>query len=118
MTASLSDILTTQKNGVIALNNISASNLRGQGTQTSATVTASTLVISGSGYLVNYAVVVAGSATGTINNASTTALAAAGNVLCATPATVGVYQTGQFFNAGLVIVPGTGQSINVTYSPG
>jgi hypothetical protein len=118
MTVSLSDLLTTQKNGVIAVNTVAVSNLRGQGTRTSATFTTPTLIFAGSGYLVNYAVLVAGSASGTINNASTTASVAAGNALCATPATVGVYQTGQFFSNGLVIVPGTGQSINVTYSPG
>jgi hypothetical protein len=118
MAVSLSDILTTQKNGVVALNNISASNLRGQGTQTSATVTSPTLIMVGRGYSVNFAVVVAGSTVGTINNAATIALAGAANALCATPAVVGVYQTGQFFNSGLVIIPGTGQSINVTYSPG
>jgi hypothetical protein len=116
--ASLDDILTTQKNGVVALNNLSQSTLRGLGTQTSATVTSSTLVVNGPGYLVNYSVLVAGSSAGTINNAVSTATAAAGNALCVVPATVGVVKTGQLFTSGLVIVPGTGQSINVTYSPG
>jgi hypothetical protein len=116
--ASLDDILTTQKNGVVAINNLSRSNLRGQGTQTSATVTTSTFLVSGSGYVVNFAVVVAGSSAGTINNANATGSTAASNVLCTIPTTVGVYQTGQAFTSGLVIVPGTGQSINVTYYVG
>jgi len=118
MTASLSDLLTTQKNGVIALNNLSQSTLRGLGTQTSATVTVPTLIVTGAGYLVNFSVLVAGSGAGTINNASSTTTAAAANALCAIPATVGIVKTGQLFTSGLVIVPGTGQSINVTYSPG
>jgi hypothetical protein len=118
MPASLDDILTAQKNGVVAINNVAKSTQRVSGTQTSSTVTTSTLVVAGSGYLVNFAVLVAGSAAGTINNAATTALAAAGNALCATPATVGVYSAGQVFTNGLVIVPGTGQSINITYSVG
>jgi hypothetical protein len=118
MSANIGDILTTQKNGVVALNNLSQSTLRGMGTQTSVTVTASTLVFNGAGYLVNFSVVVAGTGVGTINNASSTANAAASNALCATPTVVGVFKAGQVFSNGLVIIPGTGQSINVTYSPG
>lgn len=118
MPASLDDILTAQKNGVVAINNVARTTQRGQGTQTSATVTATTLVATGPGYLVNFAVLVAGSSAGTINNANATGSAAAANALCATPATVGIYSAGQLFTNGLVIVPGTGQSINVTYSAG
>jgi hypothetical protein len=66
---------------------------------------------------VNFAVVVAGSAAGTIYNASATS-PAANTALCAVPTTVGVVKTGQVFTVGLVVSPGTGQSINVTYSPG
>lgn len=118
MSASLTDILTTQKNGVVAINNLAQATTRGLGTQTSITVTTATLIYSGTGYFVSFAVVVAGSGAGTINNANTAATAAASNALCATPATVGVFKTGQVFSNGLVVVPGSGQSINVTYSPG
>ncbi len=116
--ASLDDILTTQKNGVVAINNLAKNTIRGQGTQTSATVTASTLVVSGPGYLVNFSIIIAGSGAGTINNSSATGLTAAANVLCTTPATIGTYSAGKVFTNGLVIVPGTGQSVNVTYSVG
>ena len=116
--ASLDDILTTQKNGVIAINNLSQGTLRGLGAQTSATLTAATLIYVGKGYLVNFSVVVAGSAAGTISNAGTIASVAAANALCAIPATVGVVKLGQVFSTGLVVTPGTGQSVNVTYSPG
>jgi secreted trypsin-like serine protease len=118
MSANLGDILTAQKNGVIALNNIGQVNLRSLGTQTSSTVTSSTLVITGSGYLVNFSVVVAGTTAGTIYNTSSTSSTSASNALCAIPATIGITKVGQVFTNGLVIVPGTGQSINVTYSPG
>jgi hypothetical protein len=118
MAASLDDILTTQKNGVVAINLYSSAILRGQGSSTSATVTGATLVIAGRGYLVNYSVVVAGSAAGGIYNASSTGATAAANQLCATSTTVGIYPVGQVFTNGLVIEPGTGQSINVTYSLG
>jgi hypothetical protein len=116
--ANLDDILTAQKNGVVNLSNIQQSNLRAQGTATSATVTGTTIVVNGRGYLSRFAVTVAGSAAGTINNASSTVSPAASNVLCAVPTTVGIVEAGMVFTNGLTIVPGTGQSINVTYYVG
>lgn len=92
--------------------------LNGTNAKTSNTVTTATLIYAGSGTLVNFAVTVAGSAAGTVNNSATTAGAAAGNVICATPATVGVIPVGSRFTNGLVVSPGTGQSVNVTYIPG
>lgn len=115
--ASLDDILTTQKNGVVAINNLSIKNQRILGTTTSQTVTSETVIFSGKGYLVNYSVVVAGSAAGKISNSNAGSPSAA-LALCAVPTTVGVYKIGQVFTTGLVVTPGTGQSINVTYSPG
>ena len=116
MPASLDDLLTTQKNGVVGVNGLNQTMRRAQGSNTSATVTAQTLVITGKGYLVNFSVVAAGTTAGTINNAGTTALAGAANALCATPTTIGVYPCGLVFTTGLVITPGTGQSINITYT--
>ena len=118
MSASLTDILTTQKNGVVAVNNLSQATIRGLGTQTSVTVTAATLIHTGPGYLVNFAVVVAGSTAGTINNANAIASVSAANTLCAVSNTVGIVSAGQVFSTGLVVTPGAGQSINVTYSVG
>ena len=93
----------------------------GTNAKTSVVITAAagaTLIYAGSGTLVNFAVTVAGSAAGTINNSATVAGAASGNVLCATPATVGIVAVGSRFTNGLVVSPGTGQSVNVTYIPG
>ena len=116
--ASLSDILTTQKNGVVALNNVFQALSTLNPTDTSATVTASTLVLTGRGRLISFAVVVAGSANGFIYNAGTPGGGAAATALVATPNTVGVYPANMVFTNGLVIAPGTGQSVNVTYSRG
>lgn len=117
--ASLDDILTTQKNGVVALNNLfQATNVLNP-TATSATVTASTLVIAGKGRLISFSVVVAGSASGLIHNAGApTGATSAANALVATPTTIGVYPVNMMFTDGLLIAPGTGQSINITYSQG
>jgi hypothetical protein len=117
MSASLSDILTTQKNGVVGVNGIAQATLRALGSITSTTVTSETVIYIGSGYLVNFSVLVAGSTAGKISNASA-ASPAASAALCVVPATVGVVKTGQVFTAGIVVTPGTGQSVNVTYSPG
>ena len=121
--ANLDDILTTQKNGVVAINNVStsianvAASLGGSSTGvTSATVATTTLVVAGSGRLIGVSIIVAGSATGFIHNAATTGAASVANSIVATPVTVGFYPVTQYFTNGLVIVPGTGQSVNVTYS--
>jgi len=116
--ASLSDILTAQKNGVVAINNVALTNQRGLGTATSVTVTSSTLLFTGKGYLVNVSVVVAGSTAGLIYDSNSTSTTPANRAMAAAPATLGVYKLGQIFNNGLVVVPGTGQSLNVTFSPG
>lgn len=114
--ASLDDVITVQKNAVIGVNGLTQTIRRSQGSNTSLTVSSQTLVVTGTGYLVSFSVTVAGTTNGTVNNAQTTALAAAGNALCAAPNTVGVYACGLVFTSGLVITPGTGQSLNVTYS--
>lgn len=116
--ASLDDILTTQKNGVVALNNVFQALAVLNPTATSATVTSSTLILAGKGRLLSFSVVVAGSANGTIYNAGTPTGGAAANALVATPTTLGVYPVNMIFTDGLVVAPGTGQSINVTYSQG
>jgi len=116
--ASLDDILTTQKNGVVAINGYTNALLRGQGYYTSATVTGATLVVPGRGYLVSWTVVVAGTGSGMIYNYSAASGYSAANALCPTGTTLGVQPAGLVFTNGLVIVPGTGQSINVTYSLG
>jgi len=116
--ASLDDIATIQKNGVIGVNTLNLTLNRIYGTTTSLTVTGPTLVITGLGRLVNVSVLVAGTTTGTINNAASTAAATASNAIRIVPITAGVHDANQLFTNGLVIVPGTGQSLNVTYSIG
>lgn len=190
--ATLDDILTTQKNGVIGINNISKINGYLGGQITSATIPYSagtTSIYSGAGRLVNYVVTVpgttisvtgaswsAGTATishsgttfsvgavvtltgispagyngtyaitgassgqiqyaiasnpgvyvsggslsvnGSIYNAptSTSVLITPNNILVSVPAGIAVTPVGVHFSNGLVVVPGLGQSINLTYS--
>ena len=125
--ASEADFLTTHKNGVIAITGLNqtldsfSTSLIDQtnyykGKSTSGALSSQTLISAGSGFLVSFSVTVAGSAAGTINNSATTGAVAAGNVVAAVPATVGIYPVGARFTSGLVVTPGTGQSIAVTYS--
>lgn len=114
--ATLDDILTTQKNGVVGLNNLNQTYAYLGGKLTSLTVTAQTVVVTGSGRLTGFSILVAGTTVGTVNNAQTAALAVASNALVPLPNTIGFYQCGCAFTNGLVITPGTGQSVNVTYS--
>lgn len=191
--ATLDDILTTQKNGVVAVNNLSQALTSFynkytyvSGQYRSATVSSRTEVARGSGRLISMNIVIAGAAGGiydeivanvtlvtgdtakaTISftpavnfavgdtifvtgvdpsgyneltgdtvtdvvsstsvkyaNATTTTYVSGGLVfnkkaselIIVTPASTGITQIGAPFTKGLVIDPGAGQSVNVTYS--
>lgn len=114
--ASLNDILSAIKNITQAINNLGQTLLKYQGNLTSATLSGSAvLVVAGAGRLVSASVTVGGSANGTINNSATVGGAGAGNVLASIPDVIGIYPLGQQFTYGLVVTPGSGQSLNVTY---
>jgi hypothetical protein len=120
--ASLDDVITVgnslNKNISQLIKSIGNVTSNGTNAITTTVATSQTLIYAGSGTLINFVVTVAGSGAGTINNSATTGGAAASNVICATPTTVGVVAVGSRFSNGLVISPGTGQSVNVTYIPG
>ena len=116
--SSLSDILTALKNGVVAMGD-TANQLRAQvPTFTSQTVTVATLIVAGKGRLFGYSVVVVGTTEGTINDTGTVAAAAAANALSTMLKATGWYPVNMVFDDGLVVTPGTGQSVNLTYSLG
>lgn len=116
--ASLDDILTTQKNGVVGINGLTQAFLRYIGTNTSLSVATTTVVVVGAGRIVNVSIVDGGSAEGFIYNATSSAALIDSQKLAAIGTTAGVTVLNLVFTAGLVIVPGTGQLINVTYSIG
>ena len=114
--ASLDDILTTQKNGVVAINLLNQTGIRELGSITSNSVTAPFLVFTGAGRLVNFSIVAIGTTTGFIHNAASASAVSDANKLCAATNVLGVFPAGVNFTQGLVIVPGAGQYLNVTYS--
>lgn len=115
--ATLDDVVTVQKNGVIAINNLGLTlKSYNEGQYTSQSVTSSTVIYVGAGRLVSMIVVSAGTSPGYIYNVSSTSNAAITNAIVPVPNLVGVYQIGAKFDTGLVVVPGTGQYVNLTYS--
>jgi hypothetical protein len=118
--ASLDDILTTQKNGVVAINSLSNNFKIEVGTITSTTVAADTLIITGRGKISNISVITAGTTNGFVYNATANiaSLLTTAAKLLAIPNTIGVFQCGVLFTNGIVISPGTGQEVNVTYTLG
>lgn len=116
--ASIDDIATIQKNGVVAVNTLNQTLLRIFGTNTSSTVNADTFVIKGAGRVVNVSVTVAGTTDGAIHNCPSVADALVGNKLAVVTNTVGVYPLNLLFTNGLTLIVGAGQEFNVTYSAG
>ena len=112
--ASLSDILTAAKNIVTALNNAAQSYLNVQGVRNSGSLTAATVVQLGVGRLCTVSVTTAGSAAGNIYDA--TSSSATTNPVYVIGTTLGVTVVNIPITNGLVVAPGTGQVVMVSYS--
>lgn len=116
MPASFDDLLTATKNAVQGINSIEQALAQHNASVTSLTVTTSTLIVVGRGKLLGVCVVVAGSAAGAVYNLSApSGSPPAAYKLCSVPNSVGFMEPKQVFSEGLLVVPGTGQSLNVTY---
>ena len=113
--ASLDDILTTQKNGVQAINSYVALLSNHNGSYSTKELSASNVIKSTAGWLASVSVIVAGSTQGYLYDTNSTS-ATSGNRIYAVPNTLGIYQVQIPFATGLVFVPGTGSIISVGYS--
>lgn len=111
--ASLSDILTTAKNVVTAINGVSQTYLAVQGNQISSDITAATLLKKGSGRVAMVSVIVGGS-NGYIYDAPVSA--ATSNPIYVIPNTIGVVFVNLPVVNGIVVAPGAGQTVSVSYS--
>jgi len=112
--ASLSDILTTTKNIVTALNQLGQTYLEVEGTSSYTNITTATLVKTGQGRIARVIVVVAGSGTGSVYDASSAT--ATNDKLFTIPTTVGIEEVNIPVNNGIVVAPGTGQTVAIVYS--
>ena len=79
-------------------------------------ITSSTLVKLGPGRAYTISVIVAGTTVGTINDCATTGAAAVGNQIGVAPNAVGLLYPDWPFATGLVVVPGTGQTLAVSHT--
>ena len=77
-------------------------------------ITSATVIKATSGRLFKVSVIVAGAA-GTINDCATTAAAAASNQVGTSPAVVGTIDFNWPMATGIVVVPGAGQTVAITW---
>ena len=115
--SSLSDILTAAKNIVTAINGVGQTYLKVQGAIRSNTLTTTSLVSTGQGRLASVSVIVSsGSNDGMIYDSN--AITSLTNALALIDHTTGVRVMNLPYNNGLVVVPGTGMTLVVSYSEG
>lgn len=114
MTASLDSLLSTAQNIAQAINGATQAYLGVNGIQNSADLTTATLVRTGAGRLATVSITAGGSADGAIydaNNASATTLP-----IYTIPQTIGVVFVNLPVTNGIVVAPGTGQHVTVSFS--
>jgi hypothetical protein len=86
------------------------------GLSTVLNITAATVVKAAPGRAMRVSVLVAGSTTGTVNDCLTTGAATAANTTYVIPTAVGMYTIEFPHSIGVVVVPGTGHTLAVSYN--
>jgi hypothetical protein len=112
--SSISDILTATKNIVTAINGLGQTYLQVSGTKSFKEISAATVVQVGQGRLVRVIVTTAGSAAGSIYDASVSS--ATSSKIFVISNTLGVTEVSVPVDNGIVVAPGTGQVVTVSYS--
>jgi hypothetical protein len=78
-------------------------------------ITVATVVKATPGTIIQLNVVVAGSTTGTVNDCATTGAVAAANEIAVLPDTVGTVVQNWPCTTGIVVTPGTGQTLSIAF---
>jgi hypothetical protein len=112
--ASLSDLLTTAKNIASAINGVAQTYVAVQGAKIFQKISATTVVSSAPGRVAMISVTTAGTTTGTIYDAAATGITT--RPIYTIPNTVGVVFVNLPVVYGIVVAPGTGQAVTVSYS--
>lgn len=114
--SSLSDMLSAVKNLVLAVNAAAQNYLNVQGLATSLPIpdTTPAVVKASGGRLCSVSVTALGSATGTIYDGS--ALSQTSKPIYIIPVALGIYIVNLPVNYGIVVIPGAGQRVSVSYS--
>lgn len=120
--AGTDDLVTVQKNGVVAVNTLVQALTDFQkiyesfvGTTTKNGIDANELISTGSGRLVNVSIIAA-AAGGTIHDVSTVVDASTDNTIFVIPNATGVAPVNFPYSKGLVIKPAAGSVICISYS--
>lgn len=111
---SISDLLSSSQNIATALSNIAQTFLNTVGVRNKLDISAATLVYTGVGRVCTVVVTAAGTTTGTIYD-SNNAAATTGKIFII-PNTVGVTVVNFPVTAGIVVTPGSGQVVSISYS--
>lgn len=119
--ASPDDFLTTQKNGVQAINGYTnaVNTLAGTNNVLEVQAASTQLIKGSSGWLATVSVIVAGSTQGYFfdtNNIVGLTASSTGTRIYAIPNTVGIYQIQFPFSVGLAVATGTGSIVSVGYT--
>jgi len=112
--ASLSDLLTTAKNIASAINGLAQTYVSVQGARILQNITSTTVVNGAAGRVAMVTVTTAGSSVGTVYDAATTGITT--RPIYTIPNTVGVVFVNLPVAYGIVVTPGTGQAVTVSYS--
>ena len=115
MPASIDDVVTVLKNIATALSTEATNYVNVNGLQDFYNVTTPTLVRSGAGRIVNISLIVASSANGTVYDAASTSDTTR-PIYIIGHSTLGVTVVNLPVQYGVMIVPGTGQTIAGSYS--
>lgn len=78
-------------------------------------IVSATVIKAAPGRVFKVSVIVAGAATGTINDCTTTGAAAVTNQVGTTPAALGTVDFNWPMQTGIVVVPGSGQTLALTW---
>lgn len=85
------------------------------GSQTALNITAATVVKTGRGVIIRAQVITAGSTTGAIYDTTTTTGGTIANQVAVVLGSEGTYYIGMPCTNGIMVVPGTGQTLAVSY---
>lgn len=118
--ATLDDILTAQKNGVVAINALNQTWIsyknREFADQSSKCLSENTLITTGSGFICTVIVIDAGTETGLIYDFASADRAEDSARRFTIPKDPGVYRVDCQFFKGILVSPGADQSVVVTYT--
>ena len=117
MAASLDTILASIQSAVVAINGWTQATININGSSNRNNITTATVVKVSSGRICSVSIIVQGSTDGFIYDAASIASIGSAKIFVVShAASVGLYPVGFNVSYGIVVVPGTGQTLAISYS--